>query len=72
MKDAFFFETEPIKKVSSLFSSSIYLLVNLGNKFRMVVKDNFSLENGTMPAIGYGCWNLEKTIAGNCVKQAIR
>ena len=31
-----------------------------------------NLGNGSMPSVGYGCWNLEKSIAAKCVKQAIR
>ena len=34
VKDAFLFETEPIKKASILFSSSIYLLAILGKQIQ--------------------------------------
>ena len=37
-----------------------------------MTKTHFELENGIMPAIGYGCWGLDKSIAGECVQNALR
>lgn len=37
-----------------------------------MTKTHFDLGNGTMPAIGFGCWGLEKFIAEECVHTALR
>ena len=31
-----------------------------------------NLEVAAMPLVGFGCWNLDKSMASQCVKDAIR
>ena len=37
-----------------------------------MTKRYFDLANGSMPSVGLGCWNLEKSTAENVVETAIR
>ena len=64
-----FLEMQPRFPVADNFSThtQVYLHHPLAE-----MEPGLPLQQGSLPRVGYGCWNLGPDMAATCVKHAIR